>query len=230
MVLKGRLKLLYDMIPPCDILSDIGTDHALLPAYALLNGRCKRAIACDVREGPLESAKRTLKQFNLQNKMDLRLGSGLEPISQEEADCVVLAGMGGILTIELLNDSLKKAQSANHIFLQPMVKQEVVRPFLWQNGFEVLDEGLAREGDKLYQAILVHYTGKVREHWDSINEVIGEKLISKKDSLLLDWVNVHIRRQDRIVRGLLAAKTTEEPIQKEKALLIKLQELLNTLT
>ena len=41
MVLKGRLKLIYDMIPPCDILSDIGTDHALIPAFALLSGRCK---------------------------------------------------------------------------------------------------------------------------------------------------------------------------------------------
>ena len=39
--LKGRLKLIYDMIPQCDILCDIGTDHALIPAYALLNKRCQ---------------------------------------------------------------------------------------------------------------------------------------------------------------------------------------------
>ena len=83
MVLKGRLKLIYDMIPPCDILSDIGTDHALIPAFALLSGRCKRAIASDIKSGPLERAERTRKKYMLMNSMELRVGSGLEPIREQ---------------------------------------------------------------------------------------------------------------------------------------------------
>ncbi len=229
MVLRGRLKLIYDMIPPCDILADIGTDHALIPAYALLNKRCKRAIACDVRKGPLERAERTLEHFNLQGRMELRLGSGLTPLSQEESDCIVLAGMGGLLITELLNEALAIARQANYIILQPMVAQEMVRPYLWQNGFEVIDEGLVREEDKLYQVLLIHYTGIVRAHWEAVHEVIGEHLLRKRDPLLLDWLKDRLEKQEKRVKGLEAARTVRQTLQTEKIILEKLKGLLNKL-
>ncbi len=207
MVLKGRLKLIYDMIPTCDILSDIGTDHALLPAYALLNGRCKKAIACDIRPGPLERASRTLKKYMLENSMELRLGSGLEPVGEQEADVIVMAGMGGILITRLIEESILKAKKANCILLQPMTDQELIRPFLWRQGFEIKDERLIREGDKLYQVILVFYSGKIRNNWRSFDEIIGEKLIENKDPLLKDWLKDRIKKQKRVVLGLKTAKT-----------------------
>lgn len=225
MVLKGRLRLIYDMIPRCDILSDIGTDHALLPAYAILNGRCRKAIACDVRKGPLERAERTMLQYKLQDQMELRLGSGLEPLSPEDADCVVMAGMGGLLMIGLLNDSLSIAKKAKSIILQPMVRQELVRPFLWENGFEIDDEGLAREGEKLYQALSVHYTERIRESWAPVHEVIGEKLLAKKDPLLEDWIKDRTRRQEKIVKGLGAAQSAVGSLQKEEELLWAMRNL-----
>lgn len=234
MVLNGRLRLLYDMIPSCDILCDIGTDHALLPAFALLNGRCKKAVACDVGKGPLERAKRTLERFHLQEKMELRLGSGLEPLAEEEADCVVLAGMGGNLITLLLLDSINIARHAKNILLQPMTHQELIRPFLWEHGFKVLDENLTSEGEKIYQAILVHYTGSVRENWDIVDEIIGEHLISKKDPLLKDWLGLNIKRQQRIVGGLSGAMEGREGSRRRrllqaKELLDKLQNLQNLL-
>jgi tRNA (adenine22-N1)-methyltransferase len=191
-----------------------------------MNGRCKRAIACDVRKGPLERAQRTLDQYDLHEKMELRLGSGLEPLSSDEADCVVLAGMGGILITGLLENSLITAQKASCIILQPMVGQELVRPFLWQRGFEVVDEGLAREGEKIYQALSVHYTGNIRESWRSIDEVIGEILVRKKDPLLQDWIRERIKRQSKIVRGLRTAKSPAGSLQKEEELLCAMKEML----
>lgn len=206
MVLKGRLKLIYDMIPTCDILSDIGTDHALLPAYALLNQRCKKAIACDISPGPLERAERTLKKYLLENRMELRLGSGLEPVGEQEADVIVMAGMGGILITRLIQDSITKAQKANYILLQPMTDQELIRPFLWEQGFDIKDERLVREGDKLYQVIMVFYSGKIRKDWGTLNEIIGEKLIENNDPLLKDWLKDRIKKQKRVVSGLKTAK------------------------
>ncbi len=227
MVLKGRLKLIYDMIPPCDTLADIGTDHALLPAYALLNKRCRKAIACDVRTGPLERAERTLRQYSLQEHMELRLGSGLEPLKPHEADCVVLAGMGGILMTELLEKSLETARQAKHLILQPMVGQETVRPFLWKRGFEVVEEGLVSEDTKLYQVLRIQYTGVERQDWDILHEVIGELLIKMEHPLLPLWVKDRLKRQEKIVKGLLAARSGHEALQREKLLLHKLAELLD---
>jgi tRNA (adenine22-N1)-methyltransferase len=228
MVLKPRLKLIYDMIPTCDILSDIGTDHALLPAYALLNRRCKKAIASDIKKGPLKRAKQTLDYYKLHSSMELRLGNGLEILTEEEADCIVLAGMGGILITELMNKSISIAKAANNIILQPMTSQEVVRPFLWTHGFEVTDEGLAREGDKIYQALSVRYTGNIRNNWDVFNEIIGERLIIKNDPLLEDWVRNLTKKQERIVKGLEVSKSPGPLLEKERILLEKLKNFLKT--
>lgn len=231
MVLKGRLKLIYDMIPHCDILSDIGTDHALIPAYALLNDRCKRAVACDIKSGPLERAERTRREYMLENSMELRMGSGLEPILEKEADVIILAGMGGILITELILESINVAKAANYILIQPMTHQELIRPFLWKNGFEVINEGLTCEGNKLYQVILVRYTGIRRVNTERIRELIGDILIKKNDPLLKDWVKDYIKKQKKAVSGLKSAKASydEEKIDMEEKLLIELTVLFNSL-
>lgn len=228
-MLKGRLKLLYDMIPPCHILSDIGTDHALLPAYALMTGKCKKAIASDINKGPLERAQRTLMQFGLENSMELRLGNGLKPISEDEADCIVIAGMGGHLITEILLDSLNVAKRAKNIIIQPMTKQEIVRPFLWRHGFEILDEDLVREDNKIYQALRIRYTGVVRENWSHINEVIGEILVKKNNPLVLDWVREHRNRQANVVKGLMSAKEPDKSLEKESELLKEMELMLKEL-
>jgi len=231
MVLKGRLKLIYDMIPPCDILSDIGTDHALIPAYALLNGRCKKAIACDVKPGPLERADMTRRKYMLLNSMVLRLGSGLEPIREEEADVIVMAGMGGMLITQLILESINKAKKANCIILQPMTNRELIRPFLWENGFEIIDEGLACEEGKIYLVVSSRYTGIRKVNNNRIKELIGDILIQKNHPLLKDWVKEHIRKQKKAVSGLKCAKSAYDPekIEIEERLLKELTELFDSL-
>ncbi|NLX63354.1 MAG: SAM-dependent methyltransferase [Clostridiaceae bacterium] len=231
MVLKGRLKLIYDMIPPCDILSDIGTDHALIPAFALLNGRCKKAIACDIKPGPLERAESTRRKYMLTNSMELRMGSGLEPVREEEADVIVMAGMGGALITQLILKSINIAKKANCILLQPMTNRDLIRPFLWENGFEIIDEGLACEGNKLYLVISARYTGIRKVNKDRIRELIGDVLIRKNNPLLKDWVIEHIRKQRKAVNGLKRAKAVYDPekIETEERLLKELTELLNSL-
>jgi tRNA (adenine22-N1)-methyltransferase len=225
--LKGRLKLIYDMIPQCDILCDIGTDHALIPAYALLNKRCRRAIATDIGKGPLVRAEQTLKAYNLQSMMDLRLGNGLEVISMDEADVIVIAGMGGVLITELLGDQLDKAKKAKRIILQPMYAQEVVRPFLWQNGFTVTDEALTREGRKLYQVLAVVYDEAASASCmkDPVYEFIGEGLINNRDPLLEDWLCDRIKRQRKIVNGMRSAALPRPNLEQEEELLRDLESL-----
>lgn len=227
MVLSDRLALIYSMIPPCDILCDIGTDHALLPAYAILNKRCKRAIACDVGKGPLNRAKRTVERYFLQDRIELRLGDGLEPISGDEADVLVLAGMGGVLMTELLQKGIEKAKQAQRILLQPMYTHEVVRPFLWDNGFSVADESLAREGDKLYQVLSVIPRPDDMAQKTDLYAVVGEKLVLKGDPLLKDWLERLIQRQKKIVTGLKSARQPGPILEKEEALLKDMLELMN---
>ena len=231
MNLKGRLKLIYDMIPQCDILCDIGTDHALIPAYALLNNRCRRAIATDVRQGPLERAKRTLRAYNLEGLMELRRGDGLEPISLEEADVIVMAGMGGLLITRLLADQIEKARRARRIIIQPMHAQELIRPFLWEHGFAVTDEAIAREGKKLYQVMSVVYdeTKSASCRKSPLYAVIGEGLVKKRDPLLKDWLCDRIKKQRKRVEGLKASARTYPGLEGEERLLCDMEALMDSL-
>lgn len=227
MELKGRLRLIYDMIPQCDTLCDIGTDHALVPAYALLNKRCRRAIASDVRKGPLKRAEQTQKASNLQDVMDLRLGNGLEVLSMDEVDVIVIAGMGGVLMAELLENQMEKARKARRMILQPMYAQEVVRPFLWRHGFTVADEALIREGSKLYQVLAVYHdeAASASARKDPLYAVIGEGLIRNRDPLLEDWLCDRMKRQRKIVDGLRKAASTSPDLGREEALLKDMESL-----
>ena len=82
------------MVPPDARVADIGTDHGYLGIHLLQAGISPHVIACDLRKGPLENARRNARQFGAQDAMEFRLSDGLEKIAPEEIDCAVLAGMG----------------------------------------------------------------------------------------------------------------------------------------
>ena len=92
--LTPRLRLLADWVPPGARLADVGTDHAYLPVWLRLHGRVVSAIACDLREKPLARARETGRAYGADG-IDYRLGNGLEVVEPEEADTIVIAGMGG---------------------------------------------------------------------------------------------------------------------------------------
>ena len=82
------------MVPLGARVADVGTDHGYLGIHLLQSGISPHVIACDLRKGPLENARRNARQFGAQNAMEFRLSDGLEKIAPEEIDCAVLAGMG----------------------------------------------------------------------------------------------------------------------------------------
>ena len=94
-MLDERLKTVAALVRPGSRVADIGTDHGYLPVYLVKEGICPRAIAADLRSGPLESARRHVTAAGLSDRIDLRLGDGLTPIEPQEVDDMIIAGMGG---------------------------------------------------------------------------------------------------------------------------------------
>ena len=103
MILSPRLLKIAKCID-CDTLADIGTDHGYIPIFAMNNGLCKKAIACDINKGPLLSAKENIELYNLSDKIETRLSNGLLSLSPMEADTIVIAVMGGLLIRDILTD------------------------------------------------------------------------------------------------------------------------------
>ena len=152
--LTPRLKKIYDIVPPCKTVCDIGTDHAYIPVCLTLSGKCESAIASDIVKGPVERAKSTVSSYGASDKVSVRLGGGLKTVSENEADTVIIAGMGGLLIAQILEESSTVAKSAKTLILQPMTATPELREYLNQNGYIIETEYIVREEEKLYTIIL----------------------------------------------------------------------------
>ena len=146
-----RLLCAASMVRAGGTLADIGTDHAHLPVWLIQNGVCEKAVAADIGEGPAASARRTVQEAGLADRIDVRVGDGLSVLSPEEASDIVIAGMGGETIAEILSAApwLKDGKD-RRLVLQPMTKTVELRRWLYQNGFIIEQERLIRDGRHLY--------------------------------------------------------------------------------
>lgn len=147
--LTPRLRLLADWVPSGARLADVGTDHAYLPVWLRLHGRVASAIACDLREGPLARARETGRIWGADG-VDYRLGNGLAVVSPEEADTIVIAGMGGENIAAILARAPWTAGGDHTLLLQPQTRAEVLRAFLAENGYAIRREALVEDRGVLY--------------------------------------------------------------------------------
>jgi len=212
MELRGRLGLIGEMVPSCSVLCDIGTDHAYIPIYAVGANKCARAIATDIKKGPLLAAERNIKGHGLECRIETRLGNGLECIDEGEADVIIIAGMGGILIREILLKGIEKAKKANALIIQPMNAIEIVREWLYENGFDIYDETLTQEGEKIYVVIAAKWAGFPKKV-DKIYYHIGEKLIEKNDPILRKYIDKKYRQLEKVIYGLQKSKNKNKKIE-----------------
>lgn len=142
---------------------DIGTDHAYIPAYLILNGMSDNVLACDIGKKPLENAAKTLREYSLENRIELRISDGLREVSCDEAEEIIICGMGGTLMSDILSaaDWIKKG--GTHLILQPMTHSEDVRRYLCCNGFLITEEKCVVDTGRVYCCISADYDGETRD-------------------------------------------------------------------
>lgn len=152
------------MVRPGSVVADIGTDHAFLPSFLVLQGISPRAVASDVRNGPLQNAKKTVERYSLEDKIDLLLSDGLDAVDEESVQDIIVCGMGGTLIAELLERAQWLKNPDKLVIVQPQSHSQDVRAFFVNNGFRILCEAACRDDGKLYSAMCAQYAGEVREY------------------------------------------------------------------
>ena len=162
--LDGRLRLVAEMVPPGARVADVGCDHARLPIALVQSGRCPSVIASDLRRGPLLSAKDNVVRAGLGEKISLRLCDGLDGIAPGEADCVVMAGMGGILITQIMGRAAWLKDASVCLVLQPMRDAHLVRQALWDAGFALEREQAAMANHRVYSVLRARYCGVARPY------------------------------------------------------------------
>lgn len=224
MKLTNRLLKIASLVDNDVKIADIGTDHGYIPVYLLNQNKIKYAILGDINKGPLENAKKEIKRNKLQDKVDLRLGSGIEILKENEVEEIIIAGMGGMLIGDILKANENVAHNAKKLILQPMQSPEELRMFLYNNGYEILDECLVKEDKRIYEIIVCKYTGVKLENINPIYYEIGQKLIQNKDDLIEDFIQNKIRINKDVLKKLEGKEGSK--IEKKR---ISLNEKIETL-
>lgn len=194
--LQPRLALLAQLVPQGARLADIGTDHGYLPVWLMSRGRVSRAIAADIGPEPLAHARRTAQEYGV--RLDLRLCDGLTGIAPEEADCIVIAGMGGETMIRILEDSPWPRRPGCTLLLQPQSKVELLRLWLARQGYACREERLVWDKGKLY-VLLRMAAGEPFQPEES--QLYGGFCL-EGDPLYGDYLEAQLRRLRRRLEGL----------------------------
>lgn len=159
--LDARLSAAFSYVRPGHVAADIGCDHGKLSAALAGSGRCPLVLACDLRPGPLEKARVNCALYG--DKVQCRLGSGLEVLAPGEADDIIIAGMGAETIIEILEAAPWVFDARYNLVLVPATKHSILRRWLARRGFALTGETLCKAAGRWYAVMNARYTGVCRE-------------------------------------------------------------------
>jgi len=214
MELSKRLKFIIKNVDKTNVLADIGTDHGYIPLYAVKNKICKRVIATDINKLPLDKAKLNAILEGVDEELEFRLGNGLEPLKDKEANVVIIAGMGGNLIKEILEKSINKVNELDYLVLQPAQNPEVLREYLYNNGYEIIKEDLCLDEEIYYELFKVKRKEGEDTKLDPIYYEVSPKLLMEKHPLLKDYLKLKIDSYKRVLEHI-NEETENAKIRKE---------------
>ena len=216
LTLQPRLRAIADLVPQGSKLVDVGTDHGYIPAVLLLEEKISRAIASDIGKEPLAHAVRTAQTYEVPaDRIDFRLCDGLVGIGREEADCIVIAGMGGDNIVSIL-EAAPWTRNGVVLLLQPMSKAEVLRAWLPGNGYTVAAEQLVADKGVIYPILTV-----VGGRMEPANEAQAwGGFLLQKDALWGRYLDDRLLRLHRAASGLEKARGAEMHEKRESLLAV----------
>ena len=225
MELSKRLKRIAEHVDKCESVADIGTDHGYIPIYLVKEGICKKAIASDINKGPIEKAKVNVAFEGVSDKVKCLLGPGLNPLKVGEVNGVILAGMGGNLTRDILLADMDKVKKYDFIILQPAQNPEVLREFLYKNDYEIIDEDLIKDEGRFYELFKVKYNENSEKlvFEDELEYEVSPLLREKNHPLFKEFIEEKINKCETILSFI---KEDTEAAKKRKS---DLEEKINKL-
>ena len=228
MIISKRLKLISGLITDVKSMVDVGTDHGYVPIDLIKANKIDFAIASDINKGPVEKAKKNVRDNNLQDKISCRLGGGLTTVSSGEVEAAVIAGMGGNLIRDILEESKEVFKSLKYVIVQPVQNPEVLRKYLYNSGCNIIDEWIIYDEEKYYEIMKISWGNKPKAV-ETIYYEISEILLNKKDITYKEYLNYKLEKYSRVYEELKGdtensrrrKEELSDKIEKIKALLLK---------
>ncbi|WP_084301046.1 tRNA (adenine(22)-N(1))-methyltransferase [Acholeplasma equifetale] len=167
----NRIEFIAELTKGYDVVLDIGSDHGLVLKYAFDKGYIKKGMASDINPNPLKAAQKTLTGY----PVEFYLSNGFESIDKT-FDLAIITGMGPHLISEIL---INRNNPNETYLLGPNQKVYILREFLMQEGFEIIDEYVVYDG--FYYCFLKVKKGRMQ--LTDAEKYIGPKLKTKKEAI-----------------------------------------------
>jgi tRNA (adenine22-N1)-methyltransferase len=211
--LPVRLRVISRMLAGGEVVADIGTDHAYLPICLVREGKFARAVAADVREGPLRAAEEHIRAAGLSERIRTVLSDGLSALDPADIRTVVIAGMGGRLIARLVQEAYAAGKFAelSEILVQPQSEVHLARKALHAAGLRIIGEKMAEDRGKRYLMIRA-VPGEERYAEEEYR--YGRLLAARKDPVFYKELTYRIRQLKHVAEAL--GEPAEEAASREK--------------
>lgn len=217
--LSKRLQAVAALVPECGCAADIGCDHGYTSIFLVQRGIACRAIAMDVREGPLARAREHISRQKLGPYIQVRLSDGLEGLMPGEADAVVIAGMGGATMEKILRAGKPLLAGVDALVLQPQSEIPEFRRFLWEEGYGITGEDMVLEEGKYYPMMQARPGwGAGREPYTAAELAFGPLLLKQRHPVLYRYLGARERQLKGILRQIQEHAGEDARQQRTKAL------------
>ena len=152
--ISDRLLACAGFVPKDARIADVGCDHGYLSIHLLQSGIAVSAICSDVKEQPLQSARRNAKKYGLQDKMEFYLSDGVQSIPRD-FNALICAGMGADTMVSILDAAPWLKDGKYRLILQCQSKTPLLRQYLSDSGYAIVREHVLRDGRFLYTVMEV---------------------------------------------------------------------------
>ena len=227
---KLRLEEIINLVDHNSIVADIGTDHGIVPFELIKSNKAKKVIASDISEKSLDKLREKLDYLDEPEKIILNVSDGLDNLNEYQVDTIIISGMGGNLIADILEKNIDVAKSANCLILGANNSLSLLRKFLHDNSFEIIEEVDLFENDKYYQILKVK-VGK-QLFLNEYEYEFGKFLLDNKSENLKQYIKRLIKNKKTILSNITEKETDNvknaidnfnEEIQELEKVLIKIE-------
>lgn len=196
MNISKRLRVIGDLVSSNSFILDVGCDHALLDIYVTLKNKNIRAIASDIKEGPLKIAKENVLKYK--TKVEVVLGDGLESY-KKGVDTVVLSGLGSVTIVDILSKDKNILFKIDKLIISSNNDYYYLRNSLCKLGFMISDEKIVYEKGKYYPIVVFNH-GKGK--YNNYELKYGPILLKEKEDSFIKYLKFNKNKLIKINNSL----------------------------
>ncbi len=192
--MSKRIDFLSDLVDKgCNLIIDVGSDHAQFAINVLSKRGAKHVINIEKNNGPLTSGITNLSNSELIDKTTNVLGDGFSNFKCDKlVDLVNVSGLGGKLICEIItnnNLAIKK------YLLCPNNNEVAIREWAKLNNYHIEIETAVEENDIIYHVFLID-THAPFDNYDEYEIEFGARQFFSENKLLrkkLEASLIHIK-------------------------------------